>query len=392
MTDEFRLYEVRVLLVAVLAVGLGATLARSAPVAAATPRLPSAESAEQGQFGQRLSSAVDKEDSRGPLPEEADGGEQAAASSEEPPRPPPTTPTDPPATARPGVPAVVRSAHHRRRGGRRRTIKIAPTVSTQTLIGASEPSDGSGSTKTSQPPATRTAPEPEETAAGAARAGRSAVSPADPEPVPEQRQRLSEDEQETSGSSRVLTYHVQHTEHARVAKSPRESPDFFVPPIQRRPEPYKHPFIPSPPTTTSEPYVHPFIPSSPTTTSEPYVHPHIPVPPESTRQPPAPAEERPQARRVSSGSSVPRLHLPRKPVPTAVPPPVEITTEPPTAAPASDPAATIVHQQKVEAGLIVGEYGELSLAGDTVRGVKYSADSSVDRSLLEKALRQFLQL
>ena len=92
-------------------------------------------------------------------------------------------------------------------------------------------------------------------------------------------------------------------------------------------------------------------PIPPTPTPEPYRHPFVPVPPSAT--------ERPQARSV--GGDGPRAQ------------------------------ATIVHQETLEAGFIVGEYGVVHGSG-TVRGVKYAADSSVDRRLLEAALAQFLKL
>ena len=540
------------LLLAVLAAGLGAPLARSAPAAAATPRLPSPETARQaGQgllFGQRLSTVTRDSQASGedqlPGPPESAADEQLSTAltegDDQTPRPPRTTPSQSRATARPGVPVIERSAVSRRRASRRES-KIASTVSTQTERRATKLSDGFRRAKTapSSGPGSEQRPGTlAESRAAPDRAGRSAGG--DPEPAGERDSAPLDVEQEASGSYRVLTYHVQHTQHSRVAKSPRESPDFFVPPIRRRPsrrrvplsaqtgsgrslgaqlaqqvrrqlakkqtrqqqqqlsdsstterpyqppfvpttpattsrpykhpfipssptttsKPYKHPFIPSPPTTTSKPYMHPFIPSPPTTTSQPFRHPFIPVPPESTRRPEqlqqqerereqreqeqqqeqqhrqqerekrvqelkqqqqqqqrrereqqaqreqeqqaqaqqtaeAPVEERPQerpqARRVSSGSvaGAPRLHLPRKPETTTAAPAASSTAVPAPAVPA---AAKIVHQQTVEAGYIVGEYGELGQSGDTLRGVQYTAESSVDRSLLEAALRQFLEL
>lgn len=55
-------------------------------------------------------------------------------------------------------------------------------------------------------------------------------------------------------------------------------------------------------------------------------------------------------------------------------------------------AAMILHEETLRGGLIVGEYGELHGGGTVKRGVKYTADSSVDRQLLAAALQRFLRL
>jgi len=192
--------------------------------------------------------------------------------------------------------------------------------------------------------------------------------------------------------------------HPFIPKSPTTTSEPYVHPwIPKSPtttdKPYVHPFIPKSPTTTDKPYVHPFIPQSPTTTDRPYRHPFIPVPPETTGRPhggphgepaaPAPQQHRaevPQARRIPD-ATLPRLHLPRtKPTPTTHPPSTS------TAASAAGDATVVHHQERMDSeGFIVGEYGEVRHGG-TVRGVQYTADSSVDRSLLDAALQQFLRL
>ncbi|KAF0289393.1 hypothetical protein FJT64_012325 [Amphibalanus amphitrite] len=259
-------------------------------------------------------------------------------------------------------------------------------------------------------------------------------------------------EQQGSSSDKVLAYQLR----AANLDEPRETPEFFVPPIVRRPyrrrvsltgggrrsnapslgdrlaeqvrrqleelerreqaeTGYRHPFIPSPPTTSERPYRHPFIPSPPTTTEKPYKHPFIPTPPSTTEKPykppfiPTPPSTTEKPYRppfiptAPSTTSRPYQHpfIPSAPTPSPQPyrhpfiPVPPSATERPQArrigGDASRAQATIVHEETLEAGFIVGEYGVVH-GGGTVRGVKYAADSSVDRRLLEEALAHFLRL
>ncbi|XP_043217922.1 flocculation protein FLO11-like isoform X2 [Amphibalanus amphitrite] len=259
-------------------------------------------------------------------------------------------------------------------------------------------------------------------------------------------------EQQGSSSDKVLAYQLR----AANLDEPRETPEFFVPPIVRRPyrrrvsltgggrrsnapslgdrlaeqvrrqleelerreqaeTGYRHPFIPSPPTTSERPYRHPFIPSPPTTTEKPYKHPFIPTPPSTTEKPykppfiPTPPSTTEKPYRppfiptAPSTTSRPYQHpfIPSAPTPTPqpyrhpfIPVPPSATERPQARRIGGDAGraqATIVHEETLEAGFIVGEYGVVH-GGGTVRGVKYAADSSVDRRLLEEALAHFLRL
>ena len=259
-------------------------------------------------------------------------------------------------------------------------------------------------------------------------------------------------EQQVSSSDKVLAYQLR----AANLDEPRQQPEFFVPPIVRRPyrrrvsltggarrsnapslgdrladqirrqleeleqqeraeTGYRHPFIPSPPTTTEKPYRHPFIPSPPTTTEKPYKHPFIPTPPSTTEKPykppfiptPPSTTEKPYKPPFiptpPTTTSRPYQHpfIPAAPTPTPEPYRHPFVPVPPSATErpqarhiggaAGRAQATIVHEETLEAGFIVGEYGVVH-GGGTVRGVKYAADSSVDRRLLEQALAHFLRL
>ena len=259
-------------------------------------------------------------------------------------------------------------------------------------------------------------------------------------------------EQEGSSSDKVLAYQLR----AANLEEPRQQPQFFVPPIVRRPyrrrvsltgggrrsnspslgdrlaeqvrrqleqlqrreqaeTGYQHPFIPSPPTTTKRPYRPPFIPTPPSTTEKPYQPPFIPTPPSTTEKPykppfiptPPSTTEKPYKPPFiptpPTTTSRPYQHpfIPSAPTPTPKPYRHPFVPVPPSATERPQPRrvggdgsrsqATIVHQETLEAGFIVGEYGVVHGSG-TVRGVKYAADSSVDRRLLEAALAQFLTL